>query len=206
MFFKINSEILFYFPDKIKNYLLSIKNEKWDVAKEIRIRVGQPILIVCFNEEIVVNYIISTEDVLRLIENFSENSIYSIQSEINSGFITIKGGHRIGISGTSIFENGCIKNIKYISSLNIRIAREIKDCSLKIFENISKKEFENTIIISPPGCGKTTILRDMIRILSNSIYFSAKSNIGLVDERSEIAAMYKGIPQNDIRNTNRCNE
>lgn len=206
MFFKINSEILYYFPDKIKKHFMDIPKEKWETAREIRIRMGQPILISCFNEEIVLEYIVSTEDILRLVENFSDNSIYSIQSEINSGFITIKGGHRIGITGTCVFEDEKIKNIKYISSLNIRIARQIKDCSLKIFEKILKDNFENTIIISPPGCGKTTILRDMIRKLSNGLDFIKPLTIGLIDERSEIAAMYKGIPQNDIRIKNRCNE
>ena len=101
------------------------------------------------------------------LENFSENSIYSFQNEINAGFITIRGGHRIGISGTSVFENNQIKNIKYISSLNIRVAREIKFCGEELIEKICLDDFENTLIISPPGCGKTTLLRDAIRILSN---------------------------------------
>lgn len=198
MLSKINSEILYFFPDKIKCILQDISKEKWSKAKEIRVRAGQPIIIVCFDEEIVINYVVDTEDVIRLIENFSENSIYSIQNEINNGFITIKGGHRIGVSGTSIIESEKVKNIKYISSLNIRIAREIKNCSLNVLEKIANDKFENTLIISPPGCGKTTMLRDMIRLLSNGIGFIKGSTIGLVDERSEIAAMYKGIPQNDI--------
>ena len=124
--------------------------------------------------------------------------MYSFQNEINSGFITIRGGHRVGISGTSVFENNQIKNIKYISSLNIRVAREIKFCSERLIEKICIEDFENTIIISPPGCGKTTLLRDAIRILSNGNKNIKGKNIGLVDERSEIAAIYKGVPQNDI--------
>lgn len=91
MLSKIDSEILFFFPDKIKVKLKEVPESVWRKATEIRIRVGQAILISCFDEEIFISYIPSYEDITRLIENFSDNSIYSIQNEINSGFITIKG-------------------------------------------------------------------------------------------------------------------
>lgn len=195
---KIRDEILSFFPDNIKNKILEIDQRELNKAKEIRIRVGQPIIISCFDKEILLNYTVSFDDTIRLLENFSDSSIYSIQNEINNGFITIKGGHRIGISGTCVFEENKIKNIKYISSLNIRIAREIKNCSLEIFEKVVKHNFENTLIVSPPGCGKTTLIRDMVRILSSGIGNIKGKTIALVDERSEIAAMYKGVPQNDI--------
>lgn len=154
MLSKIYDEILSYFPETIKKKLNQCDSEILDKACEIRIRTGCPIIISSYNKDFITDYIVTTEDVLRVLGNFSDNSIYSIQNELNSGFITIKGGHRIGISGTSIFENEHIKNIKYISSLNIRIAREIKDCSLNIFNTIYKEGFENTIIISPPRMWK----------------------------------------------------
>lgn len=198
MYMKIYSEILSFFPEKIKKQFDNVSNDTWTSIKEIRIRVDRPIMIQCFNKEYFLDYIVNVEDILRLIENFSENSIYSFQNEINAGFITIRGGHRIGISGTSVFENNQIKNIKYISSLNIRVAREVKFCSEELIKKICINDFENTIIISPPGCGKTTILRDAIRILSNGTENIRGKNIGLVDERSEIAAVYKGVPQNDV--------
>lgn len=197
--YKIYEEILSYFPDNLKE-IKNLDNELvWDFAEEIRIRIGRPIDIKFLSDEIFIGDDITNEDMIRIIENFSNNSIYSVQNEINSGYITIKGGHRIGISGTSIFQNNEIKNIKYISSLNIRIAREVKGCSNYILKKILKNnKFENTLIVSPPGCGKTTILRDMIRNLSNGFEEFRGKNISLVDERSEIAAMYKGMPQNDI--------
>ena len=154
---------------------------------------GQPILIKYLNKEFFSKQIANEKIILNLLENFTENSIYAVQSEINSGFITIKGGHRIGISGTCIFEDGKIKNIRYISSLNIRVAHEIKGCGSSIVHKLYGDKFENTLILSSPGCGKTTLLRDMIRELS--IY---GNNISVIDERSEIAAMYKGVPQNDL--------
>lgn len=198
MLSKINSEVLYFFPDKLRKIIQCISIEKLDKVKEIRIRAGQPIIVTCFDDEIITDYIATCDDIIRLVENFSNNSIYSMQNEINNGFITIKGGHRIGISGTTIIENEKIKNIKYISSINIRIAREVKNCSLDILDKIAKYKFENTLIISPPGCGKTTMLRDMVRLLSNGVGFIKGTTIGLVDERSEIAAMYNGEPQNDI--------
>ncbi len=195
---KVFSEIVSFFPSNLKSVFEKLSNNIWNTVSEIRIRVDKPILIECFNREYVLEYNARAEDILRLVENFSENSIYSFQNEINAGFITIRGGHRVGISGTSVIENNEIKNIKYISSLNIRISREVKSCSESFIKKVCNDEFENTIIISPPGCGKTTLLRDAIRILSNGNSFVRGKNIGLVDERSELAAVYKGVPQNDV--------
>ena len=112
MFSKIDSEILNYFPNYIKEKFKNVSEKDWESAKEIRIRNGKPIIISQFNKEIIIEHIASSEDILRVVENFSENSLYKVQNEINEGFITIKGGHRIGISGTSVIENEKIKNIK----------------------------------------------------------------------------------------------
>ena len=194
---KLENEIVYFFPNYIKDNCL--KENILDKAEEIRIRVGQPICIRGHGFEKYCTYVINSEDILKILENFSNNSIYSVQNEINSGFITIKGGHRVGISGTCVFENNYIKNIKYISSLNIRVAREVKEASKEILSYIlDDKKFTNTLILSPPGCGKTTIIRDMIRKLSDGDDMCIPYNVGLVDERSEIAAMYKGVPQNDV--------
>ena len=119
------------------------------------------------------------------------------------GYITVKGGHRVGITGNCVLENGKVINISYISSINFRIARQILGCSnslLPYILKIKENTIYNTLIISPPGCGKTTLLRDLVRNLStgmDEINFRGM-NIGLVDERGEIAALYKGVPQNDI--------
>lgn len=195
---KIKHEILEFFPKTIR-YQLIANEETMDKAEEIRIRIGQPISIRSHREEFFLTEKITTEDILRILENFSNNSIYSVQNEINSGFLTIQGGHRIGVTGTCVFENNSVKNIKYISSLNIRIAREVRECSREVLKYITfNHKFDNTLILSPPGCGKTTMIRDMIRQLSNGNEICDAYQIGLVDERAEIAAMYRGIPQNDI--------
>lgn len=207
---KLKREIFDFFPDEtcceIASSLREVREEKrrekeiaMERAEEVRIRVGQPICIRNHQEEFFLQKKISAEDMIRILENFSNNSIYSVQNEINSGFLTIQGGHRVGVTGTCVFENDTIKNIKYISSLNIRIAREVKNCSREVLSyTVQNHEFDNTLILSPPGCGKTTLLRDMIRELSDGSEICHAYQVGLVDERAEIAAMYKGVPQNDI--------
>ena len=200
------NEVIEYFPLRIKSivnsYLENNKNLENNI-EEIRIRsngnlslkVGQDLITIFSN--------VSKEEMQEIFENICEKSIYSYTKQISEGFITIKGGNRVGITGSAVIENGKIINLNYISSLNFRISRQIKDVSnsiLKYVMNIEKDTIYNTIITSPPGGGKTTILRDLVRKISNGIpeiKFSPKI-CGIVDERGEIAAMYKGIPQNDI--------
>lgn len=126
-----------------------------------------------------------------------------IRTKFAIGYITIKGGHRIGITGNIVIKDGQVINISHIYSLNFRIARQIKDCSnaaLNYILNLNEQNIYNTIIVSPPGRGKTTLLRDLIRRISNGIpeYHFQGMNVAVIDERGEIAAMYKGSPQNDV--------
>ena len=193
-------DILRYFPDNIRKILENEINNNL-VIEEIRIRNSKPIILKLNNSEKIINYIVQTEDVLNILQSICENSIYSYQNQICEGFITIKGGHRIGITGSAVIENNQVKNLNYISNLNFRIARQIIGCSNNIIKEIINKEentIYNTLIVSPPGAGKTTLLRDIIRNLSNGTEELTGKNIGVVDERGEIAAMYKGIPQNDL--------
>lgn len=194
------NDILRYFPDNIRVVLENEINNNL-VIEEIRIRNSKPIILKLNNSEKIINYIVQTEDVLKTLQSICENSIYSYQNQICEGFITIKGGHRIGITGSAVIENNQVKNLNYISNLNFRIARQIIGCSNNIIKEIINKEentIYNTLIVSPPGAGKTTLLRDIIRNLSNGTEEITGKNIGVVDERGEIAAMYKGIPQNDL--------
>lgn len=197
--------ILAYFPIRIRQIILeNINPNLSEFVEEIRIRLNRPICIKIGQEIMIIEYIIKVQEVEEIFTKICENSIYSYRNEICEGFLTIRGGHRIGITGTVIMEEK-IKNINYISSLNFRIAREKKGSSKEIIKYIVNQEentIYNTLIISPPGCGKTTILRDIIRNISNGIKefnFSPKT-VGLVDERGEIAATYKGVPQKDIGN------
>ena len=165
-----------------------------DKIEEIRIRANRNIILKYIDREEVSKYITSTREILSMLQVFCDNSIYSYQNQICNGFITLVGGHRVGITGNVAMRDGQISNINYVSSLNIRIAKEILGASDEIIKSVMENgRINNTLIMSPPGCGKTTVLRDLIRNLSNSGY-----TISLIDERGEIAAMYKGVPQNDV--------
>ena len=186
--------ILEYFPNKIVQAILNSINEKEiETLEEIRIRVSKPIILKVANKEIIVEYIVTTQDILEIVEKITENSMYSYQQQICSGYITLKGGHRVGISGNVVMEENKVINVNYIYSLNFRIARQIIGVAEKVVNEVMKNdEISNTLIISKPGAGKTTILRDLIRIVSKT------KTVGVVDERGEIAAMYKNEPQNDL--------
>ena len=193
-------EVLDYFTENIRQ---EIKKEivNCQNIEEIRFRTNKPIIIKNSNGNIILNHIVTTQELLETFQKVCEHSIYSYQKQICEGFITIKGGHRVGITGNCVIEDGKIINLNYISSLNFRIAREKKDVSNKVLKYIIHDgEIANTLIVSKPGCGKTTILRDLVRKISTGIeesQFKGKT-CGIVDERGEIAAMYKGVPQNDI--------
>ena len=168
-------QVLEYFPESIKlelNKLLLEHEELYDQIEELRIRINKPIIIKVDQNNIILKYIVSEKEILEIFEKICENSVYSYRKQICEGFITIKGGHRIGLTGNVVMEEQKIVNINYISSLNFRIARQKIDCSKKLLRyviNIEKNNIYNTLIISPPGCGKTTILRDLIRTISNGI-------------------------------------
>ena len=152
--------------------------------------------------EKVIQYKINPEEMNYIFQKICENSIYTYQNQIAGGFITIKGGNRVWLVGTAVVKDGCITNFNYISSLNIRISREVIGCSNQLMDEIINKEentIYNTLIVSPPGMGKTTLLRDIIRNISNGIANKLTGkNIAVIDERCEISAMYKGIMQNDL--------
>jgi len=199
-------EIIKYFPIHIYQALQNAFSQNHNIEEnlqEIRIRVGRPILLKLQKIDIIIQCIITSTEIIQILEKICENSIYAYKNQIANGFITIKGGHRIGIVGTAVIENNQVVNLKYVTSLNFRIARQVINCSNRIIKeiiDIENQTIYNTLIVSPPGKGKTTILRDLIRQISNGIEeirFKGKT-CGVVDERGEIAAMYRGIPQNDI--------
>lgn len=199
-------EIIRYFPLNVQNTLNNTIQNNPNIEsglQEIRIRSEKPIILKMRQSSIVLEYIIKQSEILQTLERLCENSIYAYKNQICEGFLTIKGGHRIGIVGTVVVENGKVINIKYVTSLNFRIARQVFDSSNRILKEIidtDKNTIYNTLIVSPPGKGKTTILRDAIRRLSNGIKeinFEGKT-CGVVDERGEIAATYRGIAQNDV--------
>ncbi len=191
---------------------LFIKNAlDYDKLQEIRLRVMSPLLLQYENQEYYMDregrlkkepgnaYIVSREDIKETVEYISNYSLYAYEEEIRQGFITVQGGHRVGMAGKVIMEKDGIKSMKYISFINIRLSHQIKGCADPLIPFITDgMEVRHTLIISPPRCGKTTLLRDLIRQLSNGSKTHRGVTVGVVDERSEIGACYMGTPQNDL--------
>ena len=140
--------------------------------EEIRLRSSRPLILKIGQETYITDYIVKQQDILQAFEKICENSVYSYRRQICDGYITIRGGNRVGIVGSAVIDNGQVININYISSLNFRIARQKIGCSNDIIYDIideQNKTIHNTLIVSPPGCGKTTLLRDIVRNISNGI-------------------------------------
>ncbi len=166
-------EIMDYLPTHIKAIIISYLEKDIhfkDSIEEIRIRSNGDLSIKMGQDIISLFSNVTKDEIQETFENICEKSIYSYTKQISEGFITIKGGNRVGITGSVVMEKNNVINMNYISSLNFRIARQIKDVSdsiLKYVINIQDNSIYNTIIASPPGAGKTTILRDFVRKISN---------------------------------------
>lgn len=211
---KLKKDILPVLSQEIADIISRVDMSRLESIEEIRLRADKPLMVQNYRNEWFVRLdgtldmspakavVVSQKAISRTLELMSGNSIYAFQEEIKSGFITIRGGHRIGITGKVVYDGSAVKNIKDISGLNIRLSNQVIGCASRIIGHIlnGKTGIFNTLLISPPQCGKTTLLRDIARCLSNGIpeYGINGIKIGIVDERSEIAACFKGIPQNDV--------
>ncbi|MBP2031467.1 stage III sporulation protein AA [Clostridium algifaecis] len=190
-------EILHMLSDRLSREVKHFMDN--DDLQEIRIRANKPLIFEIGEKEVLSKYKVSMEDINTIVKRISNYSIYAFEDEIRRGYITIKGGHRIGICGRCVIEKNQVKTIKNISSLNIRICRQVLGCSNNIMKFIlDKSEVINTIIISPPKCGKTTLIRDITRNISDGDANFKGKKVCVVDERSEIGACSCGVPQLDI--------
>ena len=192
-------EILRVLPINIANEVKSFLLK--DSIQEIRIKVNKPVIINLSSKEVILNSIVTLDDIKQILVRVSNYSLYAYEEEIKQGYITIKGGHRIGIAGECVLSQGEVRTIRNISSLNIRICREVKGCSNEVMKFITENNrVFNTLIVSPPKCGKTTILRDIARNISNGMPINSLmgKKVSIIDERSEIASCFNGVPQLDV--------
>lgn len=197
-------EILHVLPDSIKAIVSAFT--KVDQIEEIRIRVNRPLEIVCGGRPSypssmgVSTYLVTVEDGVHLMNKLSQYSLYAFEEELRRGYITIKGGHRVGLAGKVITEKGQVKAIRDVSSFNIRVARQKEGIAKPLAPFLYKDRWLNTLIIGPPQAGKTTLLRDLARVASEGLsdWNIQSSKVGIVDERSEIAGCIKGVPQHNL--------
>jgi len=211
---KIYDSVLEYICLELSHPLGNIKEKYKENIEEIRLRTGMPLNIYLQGTNYFLTpdgrlsknkgegLIVKSEHIHKTFQLISNYSVYAFEEEIKNGFITLKGGHRVGLGGKVLYGNNGIETIRNISSLNIRIAREKIGVSDDIIQYLidNSNFIYNTLIISPPQCGKTTLLRDIIRTLSDgaSIFNGRGFKVGVVDERSELSGMYNGEPQHNI--------
>lgn len=191
------NEIAYIFPDSIRSGMENVMKRP-DIT-EIRFRMGLPLMVrtlagdYYFQRDGLLSredhraYLVSTETIQRIFQKICQYSVFAYKEELKEGFITLKGGHRIGLCGKIYYDAEGMRQIQQISSMNLRIARQFRGCSEAFFPFlIHGKDFFNTLLISPPGGGKTTYLRDLIRMISDGTPDFPGKHISVVDERSEI--------------------
>lgn len=203
-------ELIKIFSKNIRDILGRVTVD-FNQVQEIRLRVHAPLLMVYNNREYYITpsgklssyvaeaYLVSKNELRETMEYISNYSLYAFEEEMKQGFITIQGGHRIGIAGKTIVDDSGIKTMKFISFINVRLSHQVKGCSAPVLPYLYEDgEILHTLIISPPRCGKTTLLRDIIRQISNGSRENPGVTVGVIDERSEIGACYQGVPQNEL--------
>lgn len=189
--------VLSFLPKNINEVLDQIPPIQQLEIEEIRIRTNRPIEVTLGGKSIFLPYIVLPDDAQHLLNKISHHSIYALEEELRRGYITIDGGHRVGLAGKVILEQGKVKALRDISSFNIRIAKEKIGIADSLVPALYDHHWQHTMIIGPPQTGKTTLLRDIARIVSSGDSKRAipAYKVGIIDERSEIAGCLNGIPQ-----------
>ena len=198
-----NNTVLNYLPKRIRKFLYFIE---WEELEEIRLRLGLPLILQYRDGTFFLNdkgqtvligenlFTVTKQDIEEAVELISHSSLYAHENDIKNGYITISGGNRVGISGSAVLKDNHISSLKDISALNYRIAHEIIGSSDRLMDIITDvNRIKSTLIISPPECGKTTLLRDIIRNISNM-----KLKVSVIDERCEITASFNGHSGYDL--------
>lgn len=220
-------------PDPLADMIARLDKSTAEQLEEIRIREGKPLEVdfqgtyafLSRNGNLVPTadgaYVPRKDDCLKLLDMLTNHSMYSFEEELRRGYITIRGGHRVGLAGRAVLERGQVKLLRDISGFNIRIAREVRGAGAAVIRYLADElnsTIHHTLILSPPQCGKTTLLRDLARMISEGSWAAPSAapyampnvtpssaakrarglKVGIVDERSEIAACHEGVPTFDV--------
>lgn len=211
----IKKQICPFLAPGVRSIIEKLPSEFLKKTEEIRLRHSRPLIIgwagggesflgergpVLTVEEA---YLVFNTDLEKTLELISGYSLYAFEEELKQGFLTLPGGHRVGLAGRAVLEKGSIKILRNISSLNFRVARQVKGAGEKVLGFLfdrSNNRIYHTLVVSPPQAGKTTLLRDLARLISEGAGISGQTGkkVGIVDERSEIAGCFQGIPQLDV--------
>ncbi len=208
---RATEQVLPLVAPRVREILKRLDDKTWGKIEEIRLREGGPLQLCRAGGELMLSpagepadagraYRVEEEDITLTLQLVSKCSLYAFEEELRRGYLTVPGGHRVGLSGKAVLEKGYIKVLRHLSSMNFRIAREVPGTAEKVLPYLRAPQgggIFSTLIISPPQAGKTTLLRDIVRCLSDGVpgLRIKPRKVGLVDERSEIAGCFEGSPQ-----------
>ena len=176
-------------PLRLRKAAMELPEAERRRAEEFRLRSGRPLTVLLPEGELPLEPTVEPEELEMLCDLATEFSRYAAAETLREGYLNVRGGFRVGLCGTAVMKEGVTTNLKNLSSAAVRIGREKKG----VGEGLLEDSFRSTLILSPPGGGKTTLLRDLVRLLSNS-----GRRVALVDERGEVAVMYRGAAQMDV--------
>ncbi|MCI9579408.1 MAG: stage III sporulation protein AA [Oscillibacter sp.] len=186
-------------PSRLRKAALALSDGEKAEAEELRLRAGRPLTALLPTGELPLEAEVEPEELETLCDIATEFSRYAASETIREGFLPVRGGFRVGLCGTAVMKDGVNANLKNLSSAVIRIARERRGVASDLAPRLFREgNFVSTLILSPPGGGKTTLLRDLVRCLSEGEAGRPPQRISLIDERGEVAVVYRGVPQMDV--------
>lgn len=183
-------------PPALRRRAEELPEPVWMGAEEIRLRAGRLPTVVFEGEErpLPGGAPVTARELELTVEIATQASTHAALDRVRQGYFTVRGGHRLGLCGTVRAEEGEVRTLRTLSSLNIRVARAVPGCGTEAARALTEGgRLRSAILLAPPGGGKTTLLRDLIRLLSDGGY-----RVGLADERGEVAALWNGMPQFDV--------
>ena len=195
-------QVLPLLADHLRSALSSLPAEVLGEVEEIRVRLGRPLHLVTTAGDVFLPGAVVSAGLFRAtLELVTGSSLYALEEELRNGYITLPGGHRVGLAGRAVLDDGQVRTLKHLSGLNIRVSREFPGAAARVLEAVwpraAARPF-STLIVSPPRGGKTTVLRDLARRLSEGEPGRPGLKVVIVDERSEIAGCFEGMPQKDV--------
>lgn len=179
-------------PERLWRAAYALTEDQRPQCEEIRVRLERPMTALVAGEQITLPACATADELQLLLARASEHSVHTVEGQLREGFVTTKYGHRLGVCGEAVIENGRVKNLRSLSSMDLRIAKQALGIADELLPQLCEEGFKNTLILAPPGAGKTTLLRDLCRVLSR------RFRVSIADERCEIAACFAGAPRFDV--------
>lgn len=188
-----------FLPSRLRQAAMAVPEERQAEAEEFRLRAGRPLSVLLPAGELPLEPVVEPEDLETLCDLATEFSRYAAAETIREGFLPVRGGFRVGLCGTAVMKGGVNTNLRELSSAAIRIGREKKGIAEGLAPRLFRDGvFQSTLLLSPPGGGKTTLLRDLVRCLSAGAAGAQPLRVSLIDERGEVAVCWRGRPQMDL--------